>query len=329
MDSVVPTNRLEGDKSPSMSIIIPTFNSEGTIGKCLLGVLSQDYPTEKIEVIVIDSGKDSTQEICKSLNIEYINTYWSNEKRLTAGEARNLGIAHAHGDFIVTLDSDCVPQKDWLRRAVADLREFPEAGGVYCPFGGGTNIMSKWLNHEYDFNRKALYYLFNGAETGLVVKKIIFDSGARFGESPLFEGLSLYGWMNKRAIPILIDNSIRINHLKQVRVTSWMKRHFSMGRSYAINEGIYAKGIIASLLVVLSLFALPLVYITPVAILPFTITTFFFSYFEIMNKVRYNELAPLWVKFSLGLVGVICKWIFWTGYIIQIIFKPPLGYYKG
>ncbi len=95
---------------PAVSIIIPTFNAQDTIGQCLDSLMSLDYPKERLQVIVVDNNsKDSTAQIIKRYPVEY-----EIEKREYLGAVRNKGILKAKSEFIAFIDSDCVVDKSWL-----------------------------------------------------------------------------------------------------------------------------------------------------------------------------------------------------------------------
>lgn len=88
-----------------VSVIIPCYNSEKTIGSCLESILNQTY--SDIEVITVDDGStDKTSEI--------IQTYSDRDSRILlirkenggVSSARNLGIHVAHGDWLLFVDSD-------------------------------------------------------------------------------------------------------------------------------------------------------------------------------------------------------------------------------
>jgi len=82
------------------SIIVPNYNKGEYIEECLNSILSQTY--KNYEIIVIDDGStDNSLEIINKFDVLCLKT-----NRLQAGGARNLGLKHATGDYIVFLDSD-------------------------------------------------------------------------------------------------------------------------------------------------------------------------------------------------------------------------------
>lgn len=88
-----------------ISVIVPVYNGEYHISKCIESVLEQTY--SKWELIIIDDGsEDSTQKIINQFAERDKRIKYYFQKNQGAGMARNNGIARASGDYIVFLDSD-------------------------------------------------------------------------------------------------------------------------------------------------------------------------------------------------------------------------------
>jgi len=98
-------------KSPTVSVIIPTYNRAHLIGRAIQSVLNQTY--KDFELIIVDDGStDNTEDIIKEFQkkdkkINYIR----HEKNKGGSAARNTGIKAARGEYIAFLDSD----DEWLR----------------------------------------------------------------------------------------------------------------------------------------------------------------------------------------------------------------------
>ncbi len=105
-------------RAQTISVLIPTYNSEKTLGECLKSVITQDHSPE--EIIVVDSySHDSTQKIAKQFGCRIITTRW---KILGA---RYLGARAAKGKYVLMLDSDQVlKRKDVLSRSLPLLRKY-------------------------------------------------------------------------------------------------------------------------------------------------------------------------------------------------------------
>jgi glycosyltransferase involved in cell wall biosynthesis len=98
------------------SIIIPSYNSEGTIKHCLDSILAQDC-IDKSEVIVVDSSIDRTPEIVRKDYPTVI--YYHLDRKTDPGTARNLGIVRSRGDVLAFIDSDCIARPGWLSRLLS------------------------------------------------------------------------------------------------------------------------------------------------------------------------------------------------------------------
>jgi glycosyltransferase involved in cell wall biosynthesis len=102
-----------------VSVIIPTYNRAHLVVEAIQSVKAQSYPA--IQIIVADDGSqdDTAQSVAKFENVEY---YYQENKG--QGAARNLGLSHAKGEYIASLDSDDIWHKDFLKAAVAALERY-------------------------------------------------------------------------------------------------------------------------------------------------------------------------------------------------------------
>lgn len=88
-----------------VSVIIPCYNSEKTIGFCLESILNQTY--SDIEVITVDDGStDKTSEIIRTYSDRDSRILLIRKENGGVSSARNLGIHVAHGDWLLFVDSD-------------------------------------------------------------------------------------------------------------------------------------------------------------------------------------------------------------------------------
>lgn len=107
---------------PFISIIVPCRNEEGYIANVIRDIYSQTYPSELMEVFIIDGeSEDATAEIVRSLTTEYPSlTLLSNPKKIVP-TALNIGIKAAKGEVIVRLDAHCEYPENYLTYLVENL----------------------------------------------------------------------------------------------------------------------------------------------------------------------------------------------------------------
>lgn len=93
-----------------LSIIIPVYNVELYVEKCLRSCAEQDLPPDEYEIIIINDGTpDSSLEIVERVAKDYLNiTIYSQENRGLSA-ARNKGLSLAKGEYVWFVDSD-----DWI-----------------------------------------------------------------------------------------------------------------------------------------------------------------------------------------------------------------------
>ena len=94
---------------PIVSVIVPCYNSERTIRRCLNAILSQETDIP-YDIIVVDSSVDETPQIVarEFPSVRLIHL----EHRTFAGAARNVGARSTQAPFCLMIDSDCVAQPD-------------------------------------------------------------------------------------------------------------------------------------------------------------------------------------------------------------------------
>jgi len=98
----------------AVSVVIPAYNAKRTIGECLSAIQNLDWYGE-IEVIVVDdTSTDGTAEIARSFTgVKVIPVSHGG-----AARAMNIGIKAAAHDIVVSVDSDAILEKDWLKKAI-------------------------------------------------------------------------------------------------------------------------------------------------------------------------------------------------------------------
>src|SRR5438309_1116489 len=112
-------------RSPLVSVVMPVRNEAAFLRDSLGSVLGQDYPSDNMEVFVVDGcSDDETAHMAASIADDAIDgppvTVLRNEKRVVPA-ALNLALAQARGDIVVRVDGHCELEPDYVRRCVDAL----------------------------------------------------------------------------------------------------------------------------------------------------------------------------------------------------------------
>ncbi|MBF8266602.1 MAG: putative Succinoglycan biosynthesis protein ExoA [Dehalococcoidia bacterium] len=109
---------------PLVSIVIPCLRERKHIGAALESILLQDYPRERLEVLVVDGmSEDGTREIVQDISLHHPHIrLLDNPKRVTPA-ALNVGIQGARGEVIVRMDAHTTYETDYVTRCVRALSE--------------------------------------------------------------------------------------------------------------------------------------------------------------------------------------------------------------
>lgn len=181
---------------PIVSIVIPAYNAAKTINRVIDGILDQYGP---LEIIVVNDG--STDGTAKALS------KYKDERRVTvitqnnagASTARNAGIEHASGKYLMFVDSDDDFAPDFVATMV-DAMEAKKVGIAICGHGGdgvrpilpdNTGLVNKNLPKHICssiLKNGLLYPNWNKIYINQIIKEknIFFDEGIGYGEDLIF-----------------------------------------------------------------------------------------------------------------------------------------------
>lgn len=107
-------------KNPTITVVIATYNAEKTIIKCLQSVRDQNYPQDKIDILLVDGGsQDKTLLLAKRFHVEIISIPPNLQN---AEYNKGVGVRHAKGELLLFIDHDNVlPHNNWLNNMVEPL----------------------------------------------------------------------------------------------------------------------------------------------------------------------------------------------------------------
>lgn len=169
---------------PTISIVIPCYNSEVTLESTLESVLNQDFQDWEA-VIVNDGSKDRTEEIAlKWIEKDSRFQYYSKPNE-GLGKTRNFGVGKTKGNYILPLDSDNLVEKDFIQNALMVFNANPSIGVVHGNaeyFGERTGL---WIVEPYELEKMLVH---NYIDACAIYKKELWQKVGGYDENMPFQG---------------------------------------------------------------------------------------------------------------------------------------------
>lgn len=178
-----------------ISIIIPVYNAEKTIERCIISVLQQSFSDFEL-ILINDGSQDESEKICQTFKNFDKRILYIKKENGGVSSARNKGISVARGDYITFVDSDDYIEKDYLQHLMMNsnsdlvLSGFNSSEGIiYVPKATEINELNQSefipqiVSHEY-----LLYTPWSKLfkRNILVEENINFDESLRLYEDTIF-----------------------------------------------------------------------------------------------------------------------------------------------
>ena len=201
-------------QAPYISIIIPTYKDWDRLTLCLNALADQTYPRGSFEVIVVNNNPDSRAQTFKVPEGFKLVT----ESRSGSYAARNAGVRLAKGEIIGFTDSDCIPDRDWIKNAVSHFQTNKAcsriAGRVVVFSKTDTPTAAEKYDKLFSF-RQQRYVVESGTcvTANLFTYKHVFDAVGLFNDSQ-FSFADLHWGMDAHNADYTIDyvDNVIINH---------------------------------------------------------------------------------------------------------------------
>lgn len=127
---------------PFISVVCPVYNEEKHIDGCIESILAQDYPQDRMEVLLIDGrSTDRTRERLQAYSEKYPFIRWYDNPCKYVPQALNIGIGNAKGEVIIRLDAHCMYPSDYFSVLVRNLYRLgaDNVGGVWKTVPGTSS----------------------------------------------------------------------------------------------------------------------------------------------------------------------------------------------
>ena len=138
-----------------VSVIVPVYNTAGTLAECLDSILAQTYTD--LELIVIDDGStDGSGAIADTYPAKDPRVKVWHQENAGISAARNAGLAHSKGEWIAFCDSDDTVRPDWISSMMAHSKKAPMIIGGYYMYRmdrPGQEPQKTCLDYEESFTQ--------------------------------------------------------------------------------------------------------------------------------------------------------------------------------
>jgi glycosyltransferase involved in cell wall biosynthesis len=217
-----------------LSVVVPSYNSRGTIERCLRSLERQEG-REQIEVIVVDSSTDGSADVV-AREFPGVRLVREEERRFP-GDARNIGVAQARADILAFTDSDCFVEPTWASRVLDahDRLASPVIGGAVE--NGNPESWVGWAYYFAEFSAwipdGATREMIEIPTTCLTLKRWVFE---RYG--PFLGGTycsdSAFNWtVGRNGHRPLFLPSLRVSHVNPTGLGALVRRKLFHGTCFA------------------------------------------------------------------------------------------------
>jgi GT2 family glycosyltransferase len=213
-----------------ISVVIPAYNAEALISKCLDSLLKQTIDQTKYEIIVVDDGStDATADVVQSF--ENVRLIKQNNQGPAA--ARNNGAANAKGDIILFTDSDCVPAINWIEEMIRPFNDDAEIVGVKGIYKTDQKeLIARFVQAEYedkyDVLKRDQYIDFVDTYSAGFKRKVFIEFGGYDTSFPVAcaEDVELSFRMFSRGYKMVFNPNAVVSHRHPATLTGYLKKKY-------------------------------------------------------------------------------------------------------
>ena len=198
-----------------ISVVVPAYNGEKLIGRCIESLLAMDYPKDRMEILIVDNhSTDQTPRIISEYPVIGLR-----EERPGSNAARNKAVTSARGEIIAFTDVDCEVDASWAREIDSVFQD----GRVDAVMGFSEGINENFWAHleqgnfeEFWFRRDSQGYSLKrlGVDTRncAVRKAVLEECGYLNADLPYCGDLDLSVKMRARQCHLVFNENMRVWH---------------------------------------------------------------------------------------------------------------------
>ena len=157
-----------------ISVVLPIYNVENYIEKCLASLLRQDYKDYEL-ILVNDGSKDKSISLAKEF-LKGKDVSWCVVDKENGGlaSARNAGLRQADGDYVVFIDTDDVVSEDFLSTLLKEMQEGVDFSFCAFQFVKKQEVVADENDKKIVFDKKGLLDAFLKRTISFVVPSMLF-----------------------------------------------------------------------------------------------------------------------------------------------------------
>lgn len=223
----------------TVSLYVPCFNSAAHIEKVLKGIFNQSLSVDEV-VVVDDCSGDETLEIASRYPVRIIK----HPKNKGLAAARNTAVSSIDSEFIASLDSDCVPDRNWLETLIGRMGnlEIAGAGGKLIDNYDPVNVCDFWrsvhMKQHWEDSESYPDFLY-GSNTIFRRKALIDIGGYREELKNNYEDVDICFRLKKAGYVFIYEPKAAVRHLKMDDVRTLLNNYWNWNLGYYQKEGYY------------------------------------------------------------------------------------------
>jgi cellulose synthase/poly-beta-1,6-N-acetylglucosamine synthase-like glycosyltransferase len=279
---------------PEISVIVPVYNGEKTIDKCIKSILKSSF--KNFEIITInDNSTDNSLKIIKKFPIKIFNVNFD-----SASKVRNFGAKKAKAKILVFVDQDVVIKNDTLKKFYEILKRNPDVSAAIAT--PDKNRKYKTFLGEYENLYLNYSFTRHGKETSnlhsstFAIRKSVFQKVGGFNEKIKGveqEDRELGERLVRNRFRVWFLKNVKVVHLKEYNLKSFIRTRINRGRGYIKNVFKYKifndhipLGLKLGIpLLYLALFLAPFNYFLSISLIAF-FALINFDFFKFLYKER-------------------------------------------
>lgn len=211
-----------------VSVIIPVYNGEKTLARCLTSLRSQTVSRDMYEIIVVDDGsKDGTRRVAEGFDVTVVS-----QENQGPAAARNLGVKVAKGDIVLFIDADCAAVPDWIEEMTKPFSN-PDIVGVKGTYKTTQKaLIARFVQLEYEekYERMKGFPYIDFIDTySAGFRKDIFQKYGGFNTSfptATVEDQEFSFRLAKNGHKMLFQPDATVYHTHQSTLKGYMRRKF-------------------------------------------------------------------------------------------------------